>query len=103
MLIGAHVSTAGGIFTAIDRIESFGGDAVQIFTQSPRAWRPTNHDPAHFERFKERRADGHVFAGLNQTFLDQACRMADFLAEIPKHIENCLGDTFPARPLRGRE
>jgi deoxyribonuclease IV len=34
-----------------------GGEAVQVFTQSPRAWRPTNHDPATFERFKERRAE----------------------------------------------
>ena len=56
MLIGAHVSTSGGIHTAIDRIEAMGGDAVQLFTQSPRTWRPTNHDPANFERFKERRA-----------------------------------------------
>jgi deoxyribonuclease-4 len=64
MLLGAHVSTAGGIFTAIDRIEGFGGDAVQLFTQSPRAWRPTNHDPAHFERFKERRAEAGVGAVL---------------------------------------
>lgn len=32
-------------------------DCVQVFTQSPRAWRPTNHDPANFERFKERRAE----------------------------------------------
>jgi len=52
---GAHVSTSGGIHTAIDRIEEFGGESVQIFTQSPRAWRPTNHDPANFERFKKRR------------------------------------------------
>jgi deoxyribonuclease IV len=28
-----------------------------VFTQSPRAWRPTNHDPANFERFRERRAE----------------------------------------------
>jgi deoxyribonuclease IV len=34
-----------------------GADAVQVFTQSPRTWRPTNHDPANFERFKERRAE----------------------------------------------
>ena len=61
MLLGAHVSTSGGIHTAIDRIEAFGGDAVQVFTQSPRTWRPTNHDPANFERFKERRDE----AGIN--------------------------------------
>jgi len=60
MQLGAHVSTAGGIHTAIDRIESIGGDCVQIFTQSPRAWRPTNHDPANFERFKERRAEAGI-------------------------------------------
>jgi deoxyribonuclease-4 len=60
VLLGAHVSTSGGIHTAIDRIEAMGGDAVQIFTQSPRTWRPTNHDPANFERFKERRAEAAI-------------------------------------------
>jgi deoxyribonuclease IV len=57
---GAHVSTSGGIHTAIDRIEAIGGESVQIFTQSPRTWRPTNHDPANFERFKERRAEAGI-------------------------------------------
>jgi len=55
--VGAHVSASGGIHTAIDRIEEFGGDSVQIFTQSPRTWRPTNHDPASFDRFRRRRAE----------------------------------------------
>ena len=50
--------------TAIDRVESFGGTAVQLFTQSPRTWRPTNHDPADFERFKERRAEAAIEAVL---------------------------------------
>src|ERR687887_171068 len=58
--LGAHVSTSGGIHTAIDRIEAMDGDCVQIFTQSPRTWRPTNHDPANFERFKERRAEAGI-------------------------------------------
>src|SRR5439155_10268952 len=48
--------------TAIDRIEEMGGEAVQVFTQSPRMWRPTNHDPANFERFKERRAEAGIGA-----------------------------------------
>jgi deoxyribonuclease-4 len=60
--LGAHVSTSGGIHTAIDRIEAMNGDCVQIFTQSPRTWRPTNHDPANFERFKERRAEAGIGA-----------------------------------------
>jgi len=60
MYLGAHVSSAGGIHTAIDRIEAMGGESVQVFTQSPRTWRPTNHDPANFERFKERRAEAGI-------------------------------------------
>src|SRR5213082_4195333 len=60
MQLGAHVSTSGGIHTAIDRIEALGGTSVQVFTQSPRTWRPTNHDPANFERFKERRKEAGI-------------------------------------------
>jgi deoxyribonuclease-4 len=55
--IGAHVSTSGGIHTAIDRAVAIGAESIQVFTQSPRTWRPTNHDPANLERFKERRAE----------------------------------------------
>ena len=60
MYLGAHVSSSGGIHTAIDRIEAMGGESVQVFTQSPRMWRPTNHDPANFERFRERRAEAGI-------------------------------------------
>jgi deoxyribonuclease-4 len=60
VLIGAHVSSTGGIHTAIDRAEAMGADSVQVFTQSPRTWRPTNHPPENFERFKERRAEAGI-------------------------------------------
>ena len=60
MIPGAHLSTSGGIHTAIDRAEAIGSESLQIFTQSPRTWRPTNHDPANFERFKERRAEAGI-------------------------------------------
>jgi deoxyribonuclease-4 len=60
VLIGAHVSSAGGIHRAIDRIEAIGGDSVQLFTQSPRMWRQTAHDPANLERFRERRAEAGI-------------------------------------------
>src|SRR5690348_9414023 len=35
-------------------------DAVQVFTQSPRTWRPTNHDPATFERFRAKRVEAGI-------------------------------------------
>jgi deoxyribonuclease-4 len=60
MLIGAHISSSGGIDKAIDRAVELGADSVQVFTQSPRTWRPTNHDPASFERFRQKRADAGI-------------------------------------------
>jgi deoxyribonuclease-4 len=57
MYIGAHLSSSGGIHTAVDRAEAVGAESLQVFTQSPRTWRPTNHDPASFERFRERRTE----------------------------------------------
>ena len=55
MLFGAHVSVSGGISTAIDRAEELGCDAVQVFTQSPRMWKPTDHSEEQLERFRTRR------------------------------------------------
>jgi deoxyribonuclease-4 len=41
MLIGAHVSNSGGLAKAVDRGVDLGADAIQIFNQSPRMWKPT--------------------------------------------------------------
>jgi deoxyribonuclease-4 len=60
VLFGAHVSAAGGISNAIDRIEAIGGNAVQVFTQSPRMWKPTAHTPEELERFRKRRREARV-------------------------------------------
>lgn len=60
MLFGAHVSSAGGISNAIDRAEELGCEAVQVFTQSPRMWRPTAHTDAEVERFRARREEAGI-------------------------------------------
>ena len=39
MEIGAHVSAAGGLYKSIQRAESIGATAIQIFASSPRCWR----------------------------------------------------------------
>jgi deoxyribonuclease-4 len=57
VFVGAHVSSAGGIHTAVERAVAMDADSVQIFTQSPRMWRPTNHPQENFDRFKEARAE----------------------------------------------
>jgi deoxyribonuclease IV len=60
VLIGAHISSAGGIDKAVDRAVAIDAESLQVFTQSPRTWRPTNHDPASFERFREKRTEAGI-------------------------------------------
>jgi deoxyribonuclease IV len=54
MLIGAHVSSAGGLERAVDRAEERGAETIQIFNQSPRMWRPTKYTEDDFTAFRER-------------------------------------------------
>jgi deoxyribonuclease-4 len=62
MLLGAHCS--GGVKTSLDRGVELGADAVQLFTQSPRAWRTPNPDPEAYERFRARREETGIGAVL---------------------------------------
>ena len=55
MLIGAHCS--GGVTGALDKAVAIGADAVQLFTQSPRAWKPPNPDPERYEQFRAHREE----------------------------------------------
>ncbi|HMJ72753.1 MAG TPA: deoxyribonuclease IV [Solirubrobacterales bacterium] len=62
MLVGAHVSTAGGLTKAIERGTDLGCESIQIFNQSPRMWRPTKYGPDDFAEFKEAMCDSPVEA-----------------------------------------
>jgi deoxyribonuclease-4 len=53
MLIGAHVSPAGGLAKAVQRGAERGCEAIQIFNQSPRMWRPTAYGSDDFAAFRE--------------------------------------------------
>ena len=62
MLIGAHVSTSGGLATAIGRGTELGCESIQIFNQSPRMWRPTRFGPDDFAAFREAMAASPIEA-----------------------------------------
>jgi deoxyribonuclease-4 len=64
MLVGAHVSPAGGLPNAIERGVERECEAIQIFHQSPRAWRPTNHTDEAIAGFKEAMKDSPIQAVL---------------------------------------
>jgi deoxyribonuclease IV len=62
VLFGGHVS--GGVKAAPERAKEIGANAVQLFVQSPRAWRFPNHDPDVLASFPERARDAGVEATL---------------------------------------
>ncbi len=64
MLIGAHVSPAGGPANAVARGVERGCDAIQIFNQNPRAWKPTVYSDEQVADFHEAMATSRVDALL---------------------------------------
>ncbi len=64
MLIGAHVSQSGGLEKAVGRGVERGAQAIQIFNQSPRMWRPTAYDEDDFRAFSEALSQSPIKAVL---------------------------------------
>jgi deoxyribonuclease IV len=62
MLLGAHCS--GGVKGALERAVEIDADAVQLFTQSPRTWKPPAADPEAYARFSEQRRELGIGAVL---------------------------------------
>lgn len=55
-LIGAHVSTAGGLASAFDRAEAIGCESLQVFVKSPNQWRGKALSDDDVAAFRERQA-----------------------------------------------
>ena len=64
MLIGAHVSPAGGPAKAVARGIERGAQAIQIFNQNPRAWKPRVYSGEEIAAFREAMAASDVDALL---------------------------------------
>ena len=64
MLIGAHVSPAGGPANAVARGIERGCRAIQFFNQNPRAWRAREYTEEEAEAFRAALAESPVDATL---------------------------------------
>jgi len=65
VLIGAHVSTRGGILSAFDRAQAIGAEAVQIHATAPQSWRQLELTAETAAEFRARMAA----TGLGAFFL----------------------------------
>jgi deoxyribonuclease-4 len=57
MLIGAHVRAGKGLVPALQHGADIGADAVQIFTQSPRMWKPSQYGEEVLAAYRDAQAD----------------------------------------------
>jgi deoxyribonuclease-4 len=53
MRIGAHVKAGKGLVPALQHGEDIGAEVVQIFTQSPRMWKPSQYGPEVLAAYRE--------------------------------------------------
>ena len=92
MRLGAHVSTSGGLDTAIDRAEEMGAEAVQIFASSPRMWRfrvPPEKEVTEF-RIKAKAADvSPVF--IHGSYLVNVGGTPDLVTKSIDSLSNSMG------------
>jgi len=54
---GAHVGRSGGLAAAFRKGAAIGAETVQLFTQSPRAWRPNPHGPEAVAEYLQARRE----------------------------------------------
>jgi deoxyribonuclease-4 len=64
MLIGAHVSPAGGPAKAVERGVERGARSIQIFNQNPRQWKPREYSEDEVADFRSATAESDVDALL---------------------------------------
>jgi deoxyribonuclease-4 len=55
--LGAHMSIAGGVSKALDRGQSIGCEAIQIFTRNQRQWKTKPLEIAEIERFRSQQVE----------------------------------------------
>jgi deoxyribonuclease-4 len=53
MRIGAHVRAGKGLVPALQHGDDIGAEVVQIFTQSPRMWKPSQYGPEVLAGYRE--------------------------------------------------
>lgn len=86
-LIGAHVSSAGGLFKAFDNALKIGADCFQIFGSSPRQWKTKIPNKEEVELFLAQREKTGI-----TTYVLHSSYLANLASPIPdlrkKSVEN---------------
>jgi deoxyribonuclease-4 len=80
--IGIHLSTAGGVFRAAQRAHQIGANTFQIFSSSPRMWRPAQLQPSHCEQMRTLRAQFDCAPlVIHTSYLVNLCSQSDVVRQ----------------------
>ncbi len=100
MPIGAHVRAGGDLVPALQRGSEIGADVVQVFTQSPRSWKPTQYSDEVLRGYREAQARD---TRVRQTFC-HATYLINLAApdtEVLQHSRACLEANFAVATAMG--
>jgi len=76
--IGVHLSTTGGVWTAVNRAVEVGANTFQIFSSSPRMWRASAIKPADAKKMREMRAEFDVGpVAIHASYLINLCSQTE--------------------------
>lgn len=80
--IGIHLSTSGGTWTAVQRAVDCGADCFQIFSSSPRQWKPSPVSEADAECMRTGR-DAHSLwpLAIHASYLLNLCSQSESVRE----------------------
>jgi deoxyribonuclease-4 len=80
--IGIHVGTAGGCWTAVNRAVEAGANTFQIFSSSPRMWRPSAVKPEDARKMRELRAEYNIGpVSIHASYLINLCSQTEAVRE----------------------
>jgi deoxyribonuclease IV len=88
MTIGAHVRAGGKLVPALQRGAEIGAEVVQVFTQSPRAWKPTQYADEVLHQYRVAQEDSPIVATFcHATYL---INLATDQPELLERSQACL-------------
>jgi deoxyribonuclease-4 len=77
-LIGIHLSTSGGTFTAVQRAVECGANCFQIFSSSPRQWKAAAVKPEDAAKMRELRAEHGISpVSIHASYLINLCSQTE--------------------------
>lgn len=84
-VVGAHVSTSGGLASAVDRAAQMGASAMQVFSGSPRVWARKPLDPSELEKFYSKFKEKNI-----ASIITHSLYLVNLASENPEQVRKSI-------------